>query len=137
MAPSGPLVANALTVPLNGDAPLSLSANIDVASSLPTPSSGNDGLPTPRHALDMLVFVLRNVDNPVNFPIEVRINTCTFFLQLPRFAPAASLAKIWDAVVPVVQQVIEDSEGIKEEEKLVKAANVLLENWKRPQVTSA
>ncbi len=81
----------------------------------------------------MLVFVLRNVDNPVNFPIEVRIN----FLQLPRFAPAASLAKIWDAVVPVVRQVIEDSEGIKEEEKLVKAANVLLENWKRPQVTSA
>lgn len=120
---------DALTVPLNGDA--SVLPSNDTPSSLPTPSSRNDGLPVPRHALDMLVFVLRNVDNPVNFPIEVQINTCTFFLQLQRNAPAGSLTKIRDAVIPVLQQVIEDSEGIKEEEKLLKATKGLLENWKR------
>ncbi|KAF8959042.1 hypothetical protein BDZ97DRAFT_2045486 [Flammula alnicola] len=132
----GPLVVDALTVPLNGEAPLSPSASIEVASSLPTPSSRNDGLPVPRHALDMLIFVLRNVDNPVNFPVEVRVNTCTFFLQLQRHASGVSLAKIREAVIPVVQQVVEDSEDVEGEEKLVKAANLLLESWK-PQPSSA
>ncbi|KAF9480122.1 hypothetical protein BDN70DRAFT_878010 [Pholiota conissans] len=126
-----PLVIEALTTPPNGDAPLSPSTSSDIASALPTPSSRNDGLPVPRHALDMLIFVLRNVDNPVNFPIEVRINTCTFFSQLQRHVSAASLASIKDTVIPVVQQVIEDAEDVPEEEKLVKAANLLLENWKR------
>ncbi|KAF8201422.1 hypothetical protein BJ912DRAFT_1019387 [Pholiota molesta] len=118
LAATTSLVLEALTIPPNGDAPLSPSTSSEITSALPTPSSRNDGLPVPRHALDMLVFVLRNVDNPVNFPIE-------------RHIPAASLANIKDTVIPVVQLVVEDSEDAPEDAKLVKAANLLLENWKR------
>lgn len=103
------------------------------APPLPLHPSENDGLPVPRHALDMLVFVLRNVENPVNFPIEVRVNTCTFFLQLQRYATGPALEKIRETVLPVVIQVAEDSADVEGEEKLVKAANQLIETWKRKQ----
>ncbi|KDR81566.1 hypothetical protein GALMADRAFT_239590 [Galerina marginata CBS 339.88] len=134
----GPLVVDALTVPLNGTTPAPVEETLSLANgggspSLPTPSSRNDGLPVPRHALDMLVYVLRNVDNPVNFPMEVRLNTCTFFLQLQRHASVISLTRVREAVLPVVQQVAEDSREIEEEEKLAKAANLLLESWTRKQ----
>lgn len=130
----GPLVLEALTTTLNGNLVTEepLSANSEASSSLPTPSSRNDGLLVPRHALDMLVFALRNVDNPVNFPLEVRVNICTFFLQLQRYS-SAHLARVKDVVLPVVEQVAEDSEDVVGEEKLAKAAKLLFETWTRSQ----
>ena len=92
----------------------------------PTPSSLNDGLPVLEHALDMLVNVLRNVDN---FPIEVRVNTCTFFLQLQKHVSSDSLAPIREIVLPVLKQIIEDSQEVQEDEKLIKVANLLITSW--------
>jgi len=131
----GPLVLEALTTALNGNLATEepLSANSEDSSSLPTPSSRNDGLLVPRHALDMLVFALRNVDNPVNFPLEVRVNICTFFLQLQRHS-SAHLTRVKAIVLPVVEQVAEDSEDVEGEEKLAKAAKLLFETWSRSQV---
>ncbi|KAF8797982.1 hypothetical protein BYT27DRAFT_7228589 [Phlegmacium glaucopus] len=133
----GALVLDALTTPLNensainGVSPVSITVNAN--NSLPTPSSRNDGLSVPESALDMLVNVLRNVDNPVNFPIELRVNICTFFLQLQRHASSESLAPIREIVLPVLQQIAEDSQEVEEEEKLAKVANLLITSWTIPR----
>jgi hypothetical protein len=96
-------------------------------STPPTPSTLSDSVPVLAHALDMLVNVLRNVDNSVNFPIEVRVNTCTFFLQLQKHVSSDSLAPVREIVLPVLQQIIEDS--VQEDEKLIKVANLLNTSW--------
>jgi len=132
----GALVLEALTVPLNGNSAIngvSPASIIADASSLPTPPPHNDGLPVPERALDMLVNVLRNVDNPVNFPIELRVNTCTFFLQLQRHASSDLLAPIREIVLPVLQQISEDSQEVDEEEKLAKVVNLLITSWTIPR----
>ena len=98
-------------------------------STPPTPSSLSDGLPVLEHAVDMLVNVLRNVDNSINFPIEVRVNTCTFFLQLQKHVSSDSLAPIREIVLPVLQQIIENSQEVQEDEKLIKVANLLNTSW--------
>lgn len=114
---------------IDGPGVLPVSTVVNASNSLPTPSSRNDGLPVPEHALDMLVGVLRNVDNPVNFPIELRVNTCTFFLQLQRYVSNKSLAPIREIVLPVLRQIAEDSQEVEEEEKLTKVANLLITSW--------
>jgi len=129
-------------MPINGAqtaVPDTLSLPLNTGSQSPTSTSSRDGLPVPKHALDMLVFVLRNFDNPVNFPMEVRINACTFFTQLQpnRNVPAASLVRIREAVLPVVQQVAEDSQEVSGEEKLHAAANLLIETWTRRQPSTS
>lgn len=98
-------------------------------STPPTPSTLNDGIPVQEHALDMLVNVLRNVDNSINFPIEVRVNTCTFFLQLQKHVSSDSLVIIREIVLPVLRQIIEDSQEVQEDEKLIKVANLLIASW--------
>ena len=129
----GALVLEALTTALNGksaiDGASTVSTTVNSTDSLPTPSPRNDDLAGPEHALDMLVNVLRNVDNPVNFPIELRVNTCTFFLQLQRHASGDSLAPIREIILPVLQQIAEDSQEVEEEEKLVKVVNQLITSW--------
>ena len=113
----------ALKIPLNEK---SVSEGLPV-STPPTPSTLNDALPVQEHALDMLVNVLRNVDNSINFPIEVRVNTCTFFLQLQKHVSSDSLAPVREIVLPVLQQIVEDS--VQEDEKLIKVANLLNTSW--------
>ena len=123
----------ALTIPLNGksvtDGLPPVTTAIKIIESSPTPSSLNDGSPAMQHALDMLVNVLRNVDNSINFPIEVRVNTCTFFLQLQKHVSSDSLAPVSEIVLPVLQQIIEDSQEVQEDEKLIKVANLLNTSW--------
>lgn len=46
----------------------------------------------------MLVFVLRNVDNPANYPQEVRVNVCSLLLQLTKNTPEDDLTKLKGAV---------------------------------------
>jgi len=131
----GALVLEALMMPFNGKSAVdgvSPASTVNANNSFLTPSSRNDGLPVPEHALDMLVNVLRNVDNPVNFPIEVRVNTCTFLLQLQRYVSSDSLAPIRGIVLPVVRQVAEDSQEVEQEEKLAKVANLLVTSWTIP-----
>jgi len=123
---SGPLVLDALFNPINQDVS-STSPITDVPnSSLPTPSSTEDGLPVPQNALDMLIYALRNVDNPVNFPIEVRVNVCTFLLQLQKNVPPEAFGRVKGAVLPVVQQVADELQDEPQEEKLFKAASLLM-----------
>ena len=94
-----------------------------------TPGSPKiDGLPAPKHALDMLIGVLRNVDNPVNFPIEVRMNACTFFLQLQRHNTREALSHIQENVEPILKRLADDKQG---DERLSKAAGAVLEGWKQ------
>ncbi|KAF7322937.1 GTP binding [Mycena chlorophos] len=81
----GPLALSAILTPIDSEPQLPESAPASASSEQPT--SGSDlsspvvttpstkGRPTiPRNALDMLIAVLRNVDNPANFQIEVRLN---------------------------------------------------------------
>lgn len=121
---------DALLEPVNeGPTPESNSTSNDTSPGPPTPSSVNDGLPVPRHALDMLVYALRNVDNPVNFPVEVRVNICSFLLQLQKNVPAESLSHVQEEILPVARLVVEESQDDPQEEKLLKAASLLLESW--------
>jgi len=125
----GALVLEALTMPLNEksvtDGLPPVFTAIKTIESPPTPSSLNDSLPVLEHALDMLANVLRNVD----FPIEVRVNTCTFFLQLQKHVSSDSLAPIRETVLPVLQQIIDESQEVQEDEKLIKVANLLNTSW--------
>ena len=76
----------------------------------------------------MLIGVLRNVDNPVNFPIEVRINACTFFLQLQRHNTREALAAVEEKVGPILKRLAGDKQG---DERLSKAAEAVLDGWKQ------
>lgn len=86
-------------------------------------------LPVPRHALDMLTFVLKNVDNPANFPVEVRVNVCSFLLQLDKHASGDELAKVKEVVRPVLENLLE-APGVQTlEEMLEKAIKRVLDAW--------
>ena len=129
----GELVLKALTMPLNEklamDGLSQVPATVNSNDSPPTPSSNNDGLQVLRHALDMLISVLRNV----GFPIELRVNTCTFFLQLQKHISSDSLTPIREIVLPVLQQIVEDSPEVEEDDKLTKVANLLITSWINPR----
>jgi len=116
--------------PVNQVAVDATSPNSDMNSSPSTPSSARNGLHVPRHALDMLVYALKNLDNPVNFPIEVRVNICTFFLQLQKNVAAESPAScVKEAVLPVARQVVEYSQDDPRDEKVFRAASLLVNTW--------
>jgi len=46
----------------------------------------------------MLVFILRNVDNPANYPQEVRINVCSLLLQLTKHTLECDLMRVKETV---------------------------------------
>ncbi|KAF7294977.1 GTP binding [Mycena indigotica] len=138
----GPLALTAILTPIPSDAPPpSEPISTPASASSEQPTSGSDlsspvvttpstrGRPTiPRNALDMLIAVLRNVDNPVNFQMEVRVNVCSFFVQLTRHTSGPELGRIKDAVRPVVEGV---AEGLQtgEADLLSKATQKLLDLW--------
>jgi len=127
----GPLVLEALFAPINQGAPAAVASSSasDPSSSLPTPSSVNDGLPVPQDALDMLIYALRNVDNPVNFPIEIRVNVCSFLLQLQKNVPPEGFARVKNVALPVAQQVLDELQEEPREERLFKAVSHLVMAW--------
>ncbi|KAJ7452474.1 hypothetical protein B0H11DRAFT_293903 [Mycena galericulata] len=135
----GPIALTAILTPLPYDAsppeppsaPPSASSELtsgsDVSSPVvTTPSTSRGRLPIPRNALDMLIAVLKNVDNPVNFQVEVRVNVCSFLAQLTRHTSGPELMRVKDSVRPVVESL---SENLQKEEMLVKATNKLLDLW--------
>lgn len=75
----------------------------------------------------MLISVLRNVDNPVNYPIEVRMNTCSFFVQLAKHASGPGLESVEDLVRPILEKIVESGEG--KGEKLAPYAKRVLDSW--------
>ena len=87
-------------------------------------------LPVPRHALDMLVFTLKNVDNPANFPVEIRVNVCSFLVQLGKHSSSDELTKVKATVQPVLEKLLEGLQGAQaKEEMLAKAIKRVLDAW--------
>ncbi|KAG7452560.1 uncharacterized protein BT62DRAFT_983578 [Guyanagaster necrorhizus] len=132
-----PLVLTALLAPLELPSPppteppsASTSSNSDVSSPTLTTPSTRGQLPTPRSAAEMLVAVLRNLDNPVNFPVEVRINVCSLLWQVGRHKSGEDIPKLQEVVKPVLEQVIEDLPTPQgKEATLVAGAKKVLESW--------
>ena len=121
----------ALKMPLNEK---SVIDGLPPVSTPPTPSTLNDGIPVRGRLLGVLVGVLGNVRvgglinwKTINFPMEVRVNTCTFFLQLQKHVSRESLAPVREIVLPVLQRIIEGSEV--HDEKLIRVANLLIASW--------
>jgi hypothetical protein len=142
VAPLGPLALSAILAPLPSDtppaespsAPASASSELtsgsDVSSPVVTTPSTRGRLPIPRNALDMLIAVLKNVDNPVNFQMEVRVNVCSFFAQLTRHTSGPELGRVKDSVRPVVEKVTEGLENASsKDEMLLKTTKKLLDLW--------
>ncbi|KAJ7905442.1 hypothetical protein B0H14DRAFT_3078909 [Mycena olivaceomarginata] len=140
----GPLALTAILTPIPFDSPAAeppsappsasseLTSGSDVSSPVVTTPSTRGRLPIPRNALDMLIAVLRNVDNPVNFQMEVRVNVCSFFAQLTRHTSGPELLRVKDSVRPVVEHVSENLQNASnkgEQEMLVKATKKLLDLW--------
>ncbi|TFK42625.1 hypothetical protein BDQ12DRAFT_703078 [Crucibulum laeve] len=133
----GPLVLKAITTALPAttstqtaiELPSSASTSSDISSPLVVtpPSSARLRLPVPRHALDMLIFVLRNVDNPVNFPVEVRTNACSFLAQLTRHVPRDELSTVQEAARPVLEAIVKTT---KPEDPLHKPCKRVLDIWR-------
>lgn len=134
----GPLVLAAVTAPLVPDMP---GSPIDPSSASTTSEFGSPvattpadqlqvRLPMPRHALDMLIFTLKNVDNPANFPVEVRVNVCSFFVQLCRHTSGEELVKVKTTVQPVLERLSEGLQGAQaKEEMLAKGIKRVLDAW--------
>lgn len=100
--------------------------------SVVTPSSTREQLHLPETATDMLVAVLRNVDNPANFQVEVRVNVCSLLLQLEKQDLGTGLATVKRRVQPVLEQVVEDLKDVGSEGKeamLAAAAREVMKGW--------
>lgn len=127
----GPLVLSAITAPLLPHNPSvaepSSATSSDASSPLIATPPTRAHIPAPRHALDMLISVLRNVDNPVNYPIEVRMNTCSFFVQLAKHTSGPGLESVEDFVRPILEKTVESGEG--KGEKLAPYAKRVLDSW--------
>ncbi|ESK96931.1 gtp binding [Moniliophthora roreri MCA 2997] len=133
-----PLVLQAILSPVLLEPPPSAeppSASSSVATELSSPTiatpSTRGRLPVPRTALDMLIAVLKNVDNPVNFQPEVRINVCSLLIQVGRnSAEEEEYAKVKETVKPVMEELLESLRGATGiEGALAKAVNRVIETW--------
>ncbi|KAG6911492.1 hypothetical protein DXG01_014566 [Tephrocybe rancida] len=129
------LVLDALTVPLGVDvppeSPIDSTSPPTTASDVGSPDMVTPGrsrvqLNIPRHPLDMLLFTLKNVDNPANFPVEVRANVCTFLIQLSKNTNGDKLEQVKEAVHPVLEPLLA-SEAV--EDKLKNAIRSLHAVW--------
>ncbi|KAE9384511.1 hypothetical protein BT96DRAFT_1026872 [Gymnopus androsaceus JB14] len=134
-----PLVLKAIFAPLSFESPppasadppsASTSVTSDVSSpTIATPST-RGRIPVPKTPLDMFIAVLKNVDNPVNFQPEVRINVCSLFIQIGRNASGDEFTKVKETVKPVMEQVLEGLQNAKgKEEVLAKAIKKVLDTW--------
>ncbi|KAF9069683.1 hypothetical protein BDP27DRAFT_1420798 [Rhodocollybia butyracea] len=117
--------------PASTDPPsASTSVTTDVSSpTIATPSTRGH-FPNPKTPLDMLIAVLKNVDNPVNFQPEVRTNVCSLFIQLGRNNSGEAFAKVKDTVRPVMEKLLDGLQGVRgKDEMLVKAIKKVLDTW--------
>ncbi|KAG6832376.1 hypothetical protein H0H92_002644 [Tricholoma furcatifolium] len=104
---------DALLVPLSNEIPLE--SPFDPTSPLTTasdispttsPTKARVRLNIPRHPLDMLIFILKNVDNPANYPVEVRANVCSLFIELSRHGQKDKLEQVKEAVQPILEDLL-------------------------------
>lgn len=75
-------------------------------------------------------LVLKNVDCPVKFPVEIRLNVCSFLLQLGKHASAESMLQVQDSLRPSLEKVVELCQGLQGKEELLgKTAKRVLDTW--------
>ncbi len=80
----------------------------------------------------MLIGVLRNVDNPANFAVEVRLNVCSLLLQLGKYNLGEGMKKLKHRVQPVLEQLVEDLKEVQivgKEGLLLAAAKEVSKTW--------
>lgn len=80
----------------------------------------------------MLIGVLRNVDNPANFQVEVRLNVCSLLLQLSKQPPSDGMRKLKHRLQPVLEHLIEDLQAVQVDGKeglLLAAAKEVSKGW--------
>ncbi|THU78636.1 hypothetical protein K435DRAFT_769285 [Dendrothele bispora CBS 962.96] len=135
-----PMVLKAILSPLSFDTPpppnaeppsASSSVASDVSSpTVATPPSTRGRLPVPRTTLDILISVLNNVDNPVNFQVEVRINTCSLFIQMGKNSSGEDYDKVKETIRPVFERLLDSLKDVTgKDEILAKALRKASETW--------
>ncbi|KAJ7063257.1 hypothetical protein C8F01DRAFT_1132210 [Mycena amicta] len=137
----GPLALTAILTPIPLESQPSEPLSAPASASSEQPTSGSDlsspvvttpstrgRLTVPRNALEMLIAVLRNVDNPVNFQMEVRVNVCSFFVQLTRHTSGPELGRVKESVRPAVENISESLQA-GDADMLMKATQKLLDLW--------
>lgn len=78
----------------------------------------------------MFIAVLKNVDNPINYQPEVRINVCSFFIQIGRNITGEEIEKIKETVRPVMEKVLKTlKDATGKEEMLGNALKKVLDTW--------
>ncbi|TFK29897.1 hypothetical protein FA15DRAFT_663190 [Coprinopsis marcescibilis] len=126
----GPIVLDAILTqaPDGGAADATPLSPADSTASSPT--LVNKPRPTvARHALEMLVNVLRNTENQAVYPVEIRANVCTFLVQLSRNASGPKLTQVQDAVKPVLER-LKETKPVERDELIVSAVTKVLDLWK-------
>lgn len=140
---SAPLVLESLLTQITVDAPPlpsivepslsnSPSTSSDLSSAIVTPQSttGPRGRSSQRSALQTLAAALRNLDNPTNYPVEVRVNVCSLLLQISRKGAGDELGKVKEVMRPVLESVAESVRSAAgKDELLLKATRKVLELW--------
>ncbi|KAF5391423.1 hypothetical protein D9757_001930 [Collybiopsis confluens] len=134
-----PLVLKATLAALPFDTPpppaaeppsASTSVTTDLSSPTVATPSTRGRIPLLKTPLDMLIATLKNVDNPVNFQTEVRINVCSLFIQLGRNTSGEESFKVQETVKPVMEKVLDNLKDVKgKEEMLAKAIQKVLDTW--------
>ncbi|KAI5900352.1 uncharacterized protein SCHCODRAFT_02607671 [Schizophyllum commune H4-8] len=138
-----PLVLESLLTQITVDAPPlpsivepslsnSPSTSSDLSSAIVTPQSttGPRGRSSQRSALQTLAAALRNLDNPTNYPVEVRVNVCSLLLQISRKGAGEELGKVKEVMRPVLESVAESVRSAAgKDELLLKATRKVLELW--------
>jgi len=121
-------VLDAITVPApEGTMGESMSPS-PLGSDASSPTSVSKPRPlVARHALEMITNVLRNTDNPANYPVEIRANICTFLIHLTRSSSAPfKLSGIQHAVRPTLEKIRAEPGG----DLLSSAVGKVLDLWK-------
>ncbi|TFK76491.1 hypothetical protein BDN72DRAFT_885218 [Pluteus cervinus] len=88
--------------------------------------------PTPWCTLDQIAVALDTSDDPGKYPVEIRMNICSFLLQLEKNAPKEQLSRTKAMLQPVVEETVENLQGQKldnKQEMLLTTAKKLLGQW--------
>ncbi|KAF8894572.1 hypothetical protein BD779DRAFT_1501845 [Infundibulicybe gibba] len=130
-ATGAPLVLDAILAPITTDLPsdpppLELeSPSSESQSPVATPAT------TPKSALDMLALILKNIDNPANFPLEVRMNVCSFLSQIGKHTSGEKLDRVQSTLRPVLEKLYEKSKSSQgKEDMLRKSMKRVLDGWR-------
>ncbi|KAH8833794.1 hypothetical protein DL96DRAFT_1578425 [Flagelloscypha sp. PMI_526] len=135
--PSGAsLVLAAIYTPLSAEVidpppPAESSRSSDASSPvIATPTSQTLRPGQPSTPFDMILSVMKNTE----FPLEIRINACSLFVQLSKNLSGDELVNVKEAALPVVTDIYEeyqDGEGGNDKTELfARVAKKLVDTWK-------